>query len=543
MSKVTVATPRIKVRLYKTISRKTVDGQTGVSARYEGKSESIDLTPFLNDRSSVRVSKSVREPAGAFSIAFADKADKSYSSAIGFLAGSADLESVYGLVEPMDIIEIRIWNGLGPAPDLYPIAMRGFVSEVQRQQAMGSDGRPQRQVVISGQDYGKIWQMYQVIYLAAYAEGKPLLTNFALWDLFGLEAQNTMPAGDFVRKMISTIINPHIKGFIPENKKGIPRELIVDLTSDSNQSAAETARLNAQAASRDGISVKHGVINNSYQNMQGSVYDILKFHGDVGVWNELYTEDREDGVHVVYRPIPALHLSAPAGQQAQDGQDPRKIQDDAPNPVYVDVPASQVQTISTVRSDANVANFFWVDGSRYDLITDLQSRLQAIPANDARVSLKDYPNSAQKYYGVRPMYATTQQGEDSIKNATSGQSKDGYVDTSEKMERWIDKRRRLMLEMNRDNVVLERGVATIKGGPMRSGGVEMMKAGDYARFQFGSLQFEAYVVQIEHNFMPFQSYTTSLTFERGTGFVERTKLEGGIESPWLAEQATPIQRT
>ena len=39
-------------------------------------------------------------------------------------------------------------------------------------------------------------------------------------------------------------------------------------------------------------------------------------------------------------------------------------------------------------------------------------------------------------------------------------------------------------------------------------------------------------------FVPFQSYTTTLTFDRGTGFVTRAKMEGGVNSPWLAEQAT-----
>ena len=505
-----VATPRISVHLYKTISRKTVDGQAGVSTRYAGKSEFIDLTPFLNDRSSVRTTKSVRDPAGAFSITFADKADKSYASAVGFLIGGADLESIYGLVEPMDLVEIRMWSGLGPASLRYPIVMRGFVSEVQRQQTMGSDGRPQRQVVISGQDYGKIWQMYQVIYLAAYLEGKPLLTSFSLWEMFGLKAQNTMPAGEFVRTMIDKVINPHLDGFMPKNST-MPRQL---LTTDKS------------------VLVKHGVVNNSYQAMQGSVYDILKFHGDVGVWNELYTEDREDGVHVVYRPIPALHLSTP------DGKDSRKIQDDAPDPIYVDVPAARVQSLSTARGDANVANFFWVDSSRYDLITDMQRRLASIPANDGRVSLTDYPNAAQKYYGVRPMYASTQQGEDTIKNATTGQGAEDLKSNTDKQESWIDKRRRLMMEMNRDNVIFERGTATIKGGPMRADGVETMKAGDYARFRFGRLEFEAYVVQIEHNFQPFQGYTTILTYERGTGFAERAQMDGGIASPWLAEQAS-----
>ena len=67
------ASPQLSVRLYKTISRKTVDGKSAVSARYEGAEEFIDLTPYLSTGSAVRTSKSVREPSGAFSITFADK--------------------------------------------------------------------------------------------------------------------------------------------------------------------------------------------------------------------------------------------------------------------------------------------------------------------------------------------------------------------------------------------------------------------------------------------------------------------------------------
>lgn len=509
MPQATVASPRLTVHLYKTISRKTVDGQTAVSARYEGKDEFIDLTPFLNDRSSVRTTKSVREPAGGFSITFADKAEKSFASAIGFLSGGAELESVYGLVEPMDLIEIRMWSGIGPAPAKYPIVMRGFVSDVQRSQGVGEDGRPQRTVTITGQDYGKIWQMFQVIYLAAYAEGQALLTNFGLWEMFGMEAANAMPAGEFVRKMVDKIINPHLDGFMP-TRTPLPRQI---KTGDS-------------------IAVKHGVVNNSYQNMQGSIYDILKFHGDVGVWNELYTEDREDGVHVVYRPTPALHITQPKGSGS------RKIQDDAPDPVYVPIEAESVQSISVARSDASVANFYWVNNSRFDLIDEMQRKLASIPKDDGKVSLKEYPNSAVKYYGVRPMYAQTQQAGDEIDNMTSGQSEASQNERSQKQEAWIDKRRRLMVEMNRDNVILERGSATMKGGPMRVDGRELMKAGDYASFRFGRVEFEAYVVQIEHAFMPFQSYTTSVVFERSTGFVERAQMGSGMASPWLAEQAS-----
>lgn len=504
------ASPQISVRLYKTISRKTVDGQSAVSARYSGKDEYIDLTPFLGDGSSVVTSKSIRDPAGAFSVTFADR-PKTSGISLGPVLPTNALETVYGLVEPMDVVEIRMWGGIGNKPTVLPIKMRGFVSQVNRSQAMGADGKPVRTVVVSGQDYGKIWQTYQILYLQAYAAGNALLTTYNLWEMFGINAQNTMKASEFVKLAVEKILNPHIKGFMPEHSP-MPKEMKLD------------------------SSVSHGVVNNSYQGQEGSVYDLLKTFGDVGIWNELYTEDREDGVYVVYRPTPALHISKPKGA------DSRKIQDDAPDPVYVTVADEDIQSISTARSDSNVANFYWVSNQRYDMISDIFRKLLAIKDSDTTVNLKDYPNAAVKYYGVRPMYGATEQGDDDVKSMTTGLDKNGQAKRTERFEAWIDNRRRLMVEMNKDNVVLENGAARIKGGlmrpPAKNGRQEHFKPGDYALFKQGNLEFEGYVTQITDNFIPFQSYTADITFERGTGFVTRAQMEGGVNSPWLAEQAT-----
>lgn len=510
MPKLKAANPQISVHLHKAVTRDNI-GNAPVSARYQGQEPYIDLTPFLNAGSAVRTSKSVREPAGAFSITFADRPQNSILGAFVSMSENA-IESIYGLVEPMDMIEIRMWHGVGPKPVKLPIIMRGFVSDVRRSQTMGNDGTPYREVTITGQDYGKIWQMYQVIYLAAYAEGRPILTNFGLNELFGVSVVNAMPAADFVREMVGKIINPHIKGFMPENSP-MPKEITLG----------------------DGITVKHGKVNNSFHQMQGSIYDILKFHGDVGIWNELYTEDREDGVHLVYRPVPALHLNPPGGPAKE-----RKIQDDAPDPIYCEIPDDDIQSLSVARTDANVANFYWVNNSKFDLLGEMQRKLASIPADDGRVSTKDYPNTDAKYYGTRPMYGETQQGDDEISNMGSGLSPDENQQREVQLESWIDRRRRHMMEMNRDNVVLERGSTRIKGGPMRPDGIEAMRAGDYARFHTGRLIWDAYVFQVEHEFLPFQSYTTSLTFERGEGFAVRASMEGGISSPWLAEQSRRI---
>jgi len=274
------------------------------------------------------------------------------------------------------------------------------------------------------------------------------------------------------------------------------------------------------------------VVSNTYQNAQGSVYDVLRQFGDVGVWNELYTEDREDGVHVVYRPIPAFLLSTPQDRASA------KIQDDAPTPGVALIKDHMIKSMDAGRSDANVANFFWVSNSRFDMIDDMTRRLFAIASDTASVSLRDYPNSSAKLYGTRPMYAETQQGGDDLTNMGPNLPKEQQEARSSTQLAWIDDRRRIMREMNKDNVIYEQGTAEVKGGPVRVDGEnDLLKAGDYAVFIEGTMLSLAYVHQVDHNFMPFQGYTTTVHYDRGEGFAYRTSREG---SPYLAELARRV---
>lgn len=503
------ATPRITVRLYKTITRDFIDGRTPVSRRYSGSPEYIDLTPFLGEGSSVMTSKSVRDPAGAFAIMFADRPMHSGSKFVNAVPTEA-IESIYGLVEPQDMIEIRMWSGIGEwRGGDYPIKMRGFVSNITRAQMMSQDGKPIRQVTIAGQDFGKIWQMYQVLYLPAYAAGTPLLTSLKFSQLFGSDAKNVMKAAEFVRTVVDKVVNPFLNEMLPKSIP-LPRSIRTDKY----------------------LAVAHGVVNNNYQDVQGSIYTILSTFADVGVWNELYIEDHEDGVHCVYRPTPALSITQVPGKPD------RRIQDDAPDPIFCDIPDNYIQTITASRTDANVANFFWVNNSRFDMIDDLSRKLMGLSGNNQTINLKDYPNSAAGYYGIRPMYAATQQAGDDVINMGTGQYQSAQDRRSAQVEAWIDQRRRLMSEMNQDNVVFETGEASVKGCPMRPDGITAMKAGDYARFINGNMSWVAYVHQIVDEFQPYQSYKTSLRYERGENFIARSAREGGWESPWLSEQAT-----
>jgi len=489
VARIKIYDPNIKVTLYKTISRTVLNGNNPVSQRFQGTARTIDLTPFLGESSSVRTSKSVRDAAGGFVLSIADKPFK------GNYAGTETFETLYGLIEPMDFIEIRMRHepptSGGTQP---PIIMRGFVSTISRSEAMGSDGKPQRTVTVSGHDYGKLWQMLQILYLPGYVIGEDILSNFKLFERFG-GTLSTLTAADFVAQIIQTIVNPYLLALMPAN-------------------TPNPTSINAKQE----IYVGHGVTSiQGAQNHEGTIYDLLKTYGDVGTWNELYTEDQEDGVYCVYRPIPSMDINGDL------------IQSDAPSPQYVDLYDVEVINLNVSRSDSNIANYYWVRAPRFDLVDSLYQQQFAIQGAAAdTVLLGTYPNSSSKLYGTRVMYADTQQGGDDVTTFSSGQVASMQTSRNTSMANWTTDRRTIMVKQNQDNVLYESGTMRIRGN-------ENIKAGMYVRLHRGTFTATYYVVQIDHDYLPFQGFFSTLTVERGTGFIERAQRSGGADSPYLAE--------
>lgn len=490
--------PNLSVMLYKTISRKTLNGNNPTSQRFQGTSRMIDLTPFFGDGSSIRTSKSVREPAGGFALTFGDQ------PYIGEYANQPAFESLYGLIEPMDYIEIR-WrhNPSTAAGAKPPIIMRGFVSTIARAEVMGSDGKPQRAVSVNGQDYGKLWQMLQILYLPGMVTGEDVLSSFKFFERFG-GALAILTSSQFVTQIMQQVVNPFLAGFMPANS---PCPSTIDATQY--------------------VSVGHGVCSiQGSQNQEGTIYDIMRTYGDVGTWNELYIDDDEDGVHCVYRPIQAMDLNGDL------------IQPDAPSPQYVDISDVDVISINVARSDANVANYYWVRAPRFDMADALyqqQFALQGAQANT--VLLSSYPNCTETLYGLRPMTHDTQQGGDAVDTMSSGLLADAQGTRNTEMCNWINNRRAIMVAMNQDNVLYE-------SGSMRVRGNENIRAGMYVRLHRGTFVATYYVEKVDHDYMPFQGVFSTLTVERGTGFIQRAQRSGGTDSPYLAEmmETPPLEQ-
>jgi hypothetical protein len=85
-------------------------------------------------------------------------------------------QSLYAMIEPMDIIEIRMAHAPSSYEDRIPVVMRGFVGMIRRSRSM-SGGKPQRTVMVAGNDYGKILQILRIYYLNNSAVGDNIVAE------------------------------------------------------------------------------------------------------------------------------------------------------------------------------------------------------------------------------------------------------------------------------------------------------------------------------------------------------------------------------
>jgi hypothetical protein len=472
-----VDTPEFTAVVHKRIQR----GSDGISKRFAGARRALDLTPFLGDGCSIETNKDIRQPSGAFTITIVDQQD----SRDGGIS-----DTLYGFVEPMDYVEIR--GARRPheyvGRDL-PIIMRGWITQVQRHEAMGADGRPVRRVIIAGQDYGKIAQMNQLLLSYMYSPGERYLTSQRLFA--ALTVPMFMHATTFIATVVDTLINPFLEEMAITASGRIPI-----FNVDSTVTDGEVATIQSQLH-------------------DDSAWTLMTTYADLD-WNELFVEDRETQPCFVYRPIPFYDAAG-----AISGL-PLTI-DGNPLPMNDALDIADVISMRLSRSDANVASFYWVEMPIFDLTgqngVELRSSLalSTISDNDDSVTAGAGTNSDPALYGQRKLEARGQQ----LKFGAHAATQD-----------WLKGRREQLRKLNIDNVVWEEGAMDAKGN-------EKIRPGRYLPLRRGDFSALYYVRAVNHKYVPFHGYTTSLLVDRGTGFLERRRRE---RSPHAAEsQLGPYQ--
>jgi hypothetical protein len=478
---VKVYAPQITVKLVKANPRKELVEGLPVAADRYGNLEAIDLTPYLSETGGVQTSKSVREPAGGFTITLADRPHTAAGE------GKSLLETLYALIEPMDLVEIRFCRDASVyEKGRPPVVMRGFVSTITRGETMSGD-RPQRTVTIGGQDFGKILQIIQIFYLNNSAVGDNILSELAFFHKYAEnEDAKNKSANDFLKAVVEKVVNPYLK------------ELVALAKGESV--GAKVVNQWEVKANIEGTVSPYGVA--SFVNV--SLADMLGQLLDVGPFNELYVEDTEDGVQLVLRPVPFLDVKGEPIQKEK--------------PVIIEADIDEVTASGLTRSDAGVANYYWVTDSRWTMMSNEDAQMAAQFGDQADYVLFKYPNAKSSLYGVRKMEVSIMLGDPAASQSDAVKA-DKLPEQVTTMGGWLDKRRKILADSNKDNVIFE-------SGPLSMRGNEKIKAGMQLHLKRGSGKVTSfYITKVDHNYEPFRTFTTQLTLERGTNFIERAQAD------------------
>lgn len=477
--------PKLEIRLVKSNARTEVIPGISTNRRRYVETRAIDLTPYLLENQPVRVTKSVREPAGAFGFVLADRMHSELK------------ESLYALIEPMDILEIRMARSPADytkAGQKLPVVMRGFVSDVTRSESISS-GKPMRFVHVSGQDFGKILQILRIYYLDNSVVGDNIISEFKYFHKFAdPKSAKIMSASDFVAGVVENVINPYMAR-------------ITRLADGSSLGTTVINKLTPEV-SIGGVVSPLGVSN--FQD--GSVGQLLASFLDVGPFNEMFVEERQDNVALVVRPLPYY------------GANGTLINKSGASIGRIAIDAQHVQDLQSSRTDQGVANYYWVTNDAWQLISNETMRSLSHQGAVAEYAPFTYVNCNVERYGFRRMQVESRMGPPGYKSSDAITKEDKALE-DDKLLGWLVDRRRTLAAQNKDNVVFEHGSMRLRGN-------EQLRAGMYIDITRGSVKSSAYAVTITHEFIPFQSFKTVVQFERGTGWISRSIKS---ESPYLAE--------
>jgi len=455
---VSVFTPQISVILYKSSARK----RNATHDRF-GAFNMLDLTPFFNEGSSVTTQRSINSPNNGFTIRLGDQFVPKYG------------DSIYGLVEPMDAIEIRMSRTGKPM-----MVMRGVVTDVNLDESMGQAAK--RTVTITGNDYSAFLRMIQILFLKGSSLDDLIIqmSGQYMQEKFNIP-YGSMSAAQFVGLMISNVVNTFITGL--------------------SNNALHPILLNLDGADADDIVYPQG-----YQaNPEGTMWSHIQKHGNLGPFYESFFEDGESETTFCYRK-PAF----------------KKLQKDEyifPNTSAKSfaVPPSEITAIKYSRSERDVANFYYVRAPITDFMTGMDTIVQSVMGDGQKLVTDGvgFENCDLTLFGRRSMEVNTNHGA----LLFPGMPKEEHAPAMNYVTAYLARQIGYLQQSNIDNAVFESGSITCAGRPE-------YKVGHYCDITWqNGLKASCYVTAVTHTFEPFKGYTSSLQYSRGTGFVNRTNAQ------------------
>lgn len=455
---ISVDHPQLSVSLQKSSARK----RNATSDRF-GKITKIDLTPFFNEGSSVSTNRAINSPSGGFTIRLGDQ----------FVPQHGD--SIYGLVEPMDAVEIRMSRTGKPA-----MVMRGVITDISLDESMGQG--PTRTVTITGSDYGALLRMIQILFLKGSSRDDLILqiSGQYMQEKFGIP-YGSMSAAQFVGLMIVNVVNPFVTGLA--------------------NNALQPLLLNLDGADSEDIVYPQG-----YQaNPEGTMWSHIQKHGNLGPFYETFFDDGESDTTFWYRK-PAF----------------KKLKTDeyvfpTASAQSFSIPPVEITGIKYSRSERDVANFYYVRAPRADFMTGMDTIVQSVMSDGQKLATdgEGFENCDLNLFGRRAMEVSTNHGA----TLFPGAPKEAHELAMNHVTAYLARQIKYLQDSNIDNAVFESGTIRCAGRPE-------YKVGHYCDIAWASgHKASGYVTAVSHTFEPFKGYTSTLQYTRGTGFVNRTNAE------------------
>lgn len=497
------AMPRCKIEVQKAITQPDRKGSTALGTV---KGDILDLTPYLGDSGAVMAHRSMRSPVGGFEITFPDKP---------FKDGTSIVDSLYGLLEPMDRVTLRMARNQSAYPGVDPpIIMRGFVRSVARQEAMDGGGRPHRTIVVRGDDYGCLLELVTINFWGGAALGA------------GTGGSN---AGDTT--MLSMLLTRLELDGAPVTLKKYVEQLVEKMI---NQDMLDKMQLHQMDGARTDprierikpeITVTQGNVEVHHAMAgDGTILNKIKQFVD-SPWNEFFLEDRwspdgdpnegpvrikDDGPVLVIRPTPYKDKNGSwvvlEGEQSPAQADPPIVE--------IQDTFARVIQVNYQRSDMDVGNIY-IALSQSIPGTYNQKRVEAwqTQAN----SLVDDPRVHKYLYGARPLEVNSYLLPNEVSRALHIQAQE--IQRNEpSMLAWYNSHWHWLRDAYVDNPLFEHGSMTVQGN-------EQLKIGTYYTLTRGQFTSTHYITDVIHQFLPFQKYTTTVQFIRSDNYIKRLKSE------------------
>lgn len=461
-----------------------------------------------------------------------------------------DGATLYDMVEAMDYCEIAVKR---ENSDNKPrTIIRGFVSRVFKSTGI-RDGKPQRYIAISGEDYGKIVKMSYIHYavgLDPYQVIRGAGTQAPLSAGYGIDAATKpCPPSTFVRAIFDTFILPNFNNV----------KAFIDPRSATNQQGANNINTALQSLTEqnhkdefgdfltdiddDGVDGKRNLdlnleIVDRMAGAKETPVDAFLMEMAGLPWNEIFIDNAPNKSFLVFRPVPfrdrngqyvgATHLTG-------SGLDVTN-EDRADTELPISIPSEDIIGCQMQRGDDEVYNYYFVDSIYSPISERFEDVMRSRAVQDQKLKNPHYvvgdttfdsgttlPASEKLEYsrielfGFRKAVFTTRflstapgvEDINSLYGSASGPAQLSMITTGDTLNR-------VLFDSYEHNSVLENGTFEIKGNENIRPGM-FIKTTDARHNAEPSVY---YVLDVAHTIVPFETFTTTLLVSRGEGHLD-----------------------